>query len=45
MKAGDVITIPPGVFHNAACISKQDADMIVVYSEGTRRFELEQNRP
>ena len=45
MKAGDVITIPPGVFHNAACISRQDADMIVVYSEGTRRFELEQNKP
>ncbi len=28
-----------------ACISEQDADMIVVYSEGVRRFELEQNRP
>jgi quercetin dioxygenase-like cupin family protein len=41
MNAGDTITIPPGVFHNASCISEEDADMIVVYSEGIRGFELE----
>ncbi len=41
MSAGDVITIAPGVFHNASCIGNEDADMIVVYSQGTRGFELE----
>ena len=41
MHAGDTITIPPGVFHNASCISEEDADMIIVYSEGIRGFELE----
>ena len=41
MSAGDVITIAPGVYHNATCISKEDAEMVVVYSEGTRGFELE----
>jgi len=41
MHAGDTITIPPGVFHNASCISDEDADMIIVYSEGIRGFELE----
>jgi len=42
MSEGDVITIAPGVFHNATCIGNADADMIVVYSEGTRGFEPEQ---
>ena len=41
MSAGDVITIAPGVFHNATCIGSEDAEMIVVYSQGTRGFELE----
>jgi quercetin dioxygenase-like cupin family protein len=41
MSAGDVITIAPGVFHNASCIGSEDADMVVVYSQGTRGFELE----
>jgi len=41
MSAGDVITIAPGVFHNASCIGSENADMIVVYSQGTRGFELE----
>ena len=41
MKAGDVITIAPGAFHNATCIGDEDAEMVVVYSEGTRGFELE----
>lgn len=44
MSAGDVITIKPGVFHNATCIGPEDADMIVVYSTGTRGFELEGTR-
>jgi type 1 glutamine amidotransferase len=39
--AGDTITIPAGVFHDARCISDEDADMIVVYSEGIRLFEKE----
>jgi type 1 glutamine amidotransferase len=41
LSAGDTITIAPGVFHNATCIGDEDADMIVVYSEGTRGFEPE----
>ena len=41
MSTGDVITIAPGVFHNATCIGSEDAEMIVVYSQGTRGFELE----
>ena len=27
MSTGDVITIPPGVFHNATCIGNEDAEM------------------
>jgi quercetin dioxygenase-like cupin family protein len=41
MSAGDVITIAPGVFHNASCIGSEDAEMVIVYSQGTRGFELE----
>ncbi|MHC4145886.1 MAG: cupin domain-containing protein, partial [Planctomycetota bacterium] len=41
LSAGDTITIPAGVFHDAKCISEEDADMIVAYSEGVRLFELE----
>ncbi len=41
MSAGDVITIAPGVFHNASSIGSEDAEMVVVYSQGTRGFELE----
>lgn len=38
---GDVLTIPPGVFHNVTNIGDGDAHMIVAYSEGKREFELE----
>ena len=41
MSPGDVITIAPGLFHNASCIGTEDAEMVVVYSRGTRGFELE----
>jgi len=41
MKAGDTITVPAGVHHNAVNIGEEDADMIVVYSAGAREFELE----
>lgn len=41
LSAGDTITIPAGVFHDAKCISEEDADMIVAYSEGIRLFEPE----
>jgi quercetin dioxygenase-like cupin family protein len=41
LSAGDTLTIAPGVFHNAICIGNEDADTIVVYSEGIRGFELE----
>lgn len=42
MQAGDTITIPPGVLHNAVSVGTVDADMIVVYSSGARDFQLEQ---
>ena len=41
MSAGDVITVAPGVFHNASSIDSVNAEMVVVYSSGTRGFELE----
>ena len=41
MSAGDVITISAGVFHNATSLGPEDAEMVVVYSQGTRGFELE----
>ncbi len=41
LSAGDTITIPAGVFHDAKCVGDEDADMIVAYSEGMRLFELE----
>lgn len=42
VSAGDVITLPPGVYHSATNIGEVDADMIVVYSAGTRDFQLEE---
>ena len=41
MEAGDTITIPTGVFHNAMSTGEEDADMIVAYSSGSRDFQLE----
>jgi quercetin dioxygenase-like cupin family protein len=41
LEAGDTLTIPAGVFHNAVSIGEEDADMIVVYSSGERDFVLE----
>ena len=41
MSPGDVITIAPGIYHNASSIGSEDAEMVVVYSQGTRGFELE----
>ena len=39
MKPGDVIVIPLGVIHNARCVSKTDAETIVIYSSAAREFE------
>lgn len=44
LEAGDTLTIPAGVFHNAVNIGEEDADMIVAYSAGTRDFVLETAR-
>jgi len=41
LEAGDTLTIPAGVFHNAVNVGEEDADMIVVYSSGVRDFVLE----
>lgn len=42
LEAGDTLSIPGGVFHNAVNIGHEDADVIVVYSTGQRDFELEE---
>ncbi|HZP83468.1 MAG TPA: cupin domain-containing protein [Chthonomonadaceae bacterium] len=44
LEAGDTLTIPAGVFHNAVNIGAEDADMIVAYSSGIRDFVLETAR-
>lgn len=41
MNAGDTISVPAGVFHNAVNVGTEDADMIVSYSSGKRDFLLE----
>ena len=41
LEAGDTISIPAGVFHNAASVGVEDAEMIVAYSSATRDFVLE----
>ena len=41
LNPGDSLTIPAGVFHNAASTGEEDADMIVAYSEAERDFLLE----
>lgn len=41
LEAGDTISIPAGVYHNAASVGAEDAEMIVAYSSATRDFVLE----
>lgn len=41
MAAGDTLVVPPGVMHNALNTGETDAEMIVVYSAGTRDFRAE----
>jgi len=41
LTAGDTLTVPAGAFHNAASVGSVEADMIVVYSSGTRDFVKE----
>lgn len=41
LEAGDTLTVPAGVFHNAVNVGTEDAHMIVVYSSPERDFELE----
>jgi quercetin dioxygenase-like cupin family protein len=41
MHPGDTTTIPAGVPHAAFSVGDQDAEMIVVYPTGQRRFEPE----
>jgi len=44
LRAGDTLTVPAGVFHNARSVGTVDADMIVAYSLATRDFVLESER-
>lgn len=38
MSAGDTLTVPAGVAHNATAVGKQDAVMIVCYSSPRREM-------
>ncbi len=38
MRAGDVLRVPAGVFHNARSVGEVDADMMVAYSSARRDF-------
>lgn len=41
LRAGDTLVVPAGVFHNAASIGEEDADMMVTYDSGERDFVRE----
>ena len=41
MKAGDTLTVPAGIYHNATSVGDVDADMIVAYSSAQRDFVKE----
>ncbi|MEX0887752.1 MAG: cupin domain-containing protein [Phycisphaeraceae bacterium] len=41
LEAGDAITVPAGVFHNATVVGDEDAEMIVAFSSAERDFVLE----
>ena len=41
LEAGDTISVPAGVFHNATSVGAEDAEMIVAYSSAARDFVLE----
>lgn len=41
LSPGDTLTIPPGIFHDAASIGDEDAEMIVAYPTGCRDFVAE----
>ena len=41
LEPGDTIVLDAGIPHNATNTGKEDADMIVVYSSGTRGFQPE----
>lgn len=39
LKAGDTLSVPAGIAHNAINTGSEDAEMIVVYSSGRREFQ------
>ena len=41
LEAGDTILIPAGVFHGAASVGDEDADVIVSYTSGERDYREE----
>ena len=41
LEAGDTLSMPASVPHNATALGDDDADMIVVYSSGRRDFQPE----
>jgi quercetin dioxygenase-like cupin family protein len=38
--AGDLISIPPGVVHNARNVAAEPAELLICFSSGDRRTEL-----
>ena len=41
MNAGDTVSIPQGVFHNARSLGAQDAQMVICFSSADRETEGE----
>lgn len=41
LEAGDTLSVPAGIYHNAVNIGDTDADMIVAYNCADRDFNLE----
>jgi quercetin dioxygenase-like cupin family protein len=41
MEAGDTISIPAGIFHNARALGPDDAQMVICFSSADRQTEME----
>lgn len=40
MKPGDVLVVPTGIPHRATSAGEVDADMVIVYNNGDRHYQL-----
>ena len=44
MAAGDTITIPPGIAHNACNVGDTDAEMLICFSSAQREMRKPERR-